>query len=206
MTLSAEEVAELKEQLRQQVMHLPDQQRQAAEAQITAMSAEALEAMLEQQRSRAPSSGQKTIFRLIVNKEVQSYHVEENADAVAVLDINPIAKGHTLVIPKVAVSEIKDIPTGVHQLAEKLTTQLAKAVDAKKVSIIPDKKFGEAYLHLVPITDKELTLNAPRTTADPKELSMFAESLNIVSKPEPEKIVLTKSETNQVLRLRRRIP
>lgn len=206
MPLTPEEVEELKEQLRQQVQHLPEQQRQTAEAQIESLSAEALESMLEQQRSRAPASNQKSIFRMIIDNEVKSYRVEENKDALAVLDINPIAKGHTLVIPKSPVSEIKDIPAGAHQLASELSKTLAKAVNAKKIEIIPDKKFGEAHLHLIPITDKPLGLNSPRTPNDEKELAILAESLKLVKKPEPEKIKLTKAETNQVYRLARRIP
>lgn len=206
MTLSPEEVEELKEQLKQQVQHLPDQQRQAAETQINSLSPEALESMLEQQRTRTPAPGQKTIFRMIIDKEVQSHRIDDNVDAVAVLDINPIAKGHTIIIPKTAVSEIKDIPSGAHALAAELSKTLAKAVDAKKVQIIPDKKFGEAYLHLIPVTDNELNLNSPRSSADPKELSQLAESIQLTKKPEPEKIKLTKAETNQVLRVSRRIP
>lgn len=206
MALSPEEVDELKEQLKQQIQHLPDQQRQAAEAQIASLSPEALESMLEQQRSRAPAPGQKTIFRMIVDKEVQSHIIEENSDALAVLDINPISKGHTLVLPKISVAEIKDLPPSIHAFAAQVAKTLQKALDAKKIDIIPDKKFGEAYLHLIPVTDKELTLASPRTQGDQKELAQLAESLKLVKKPEPEKIVLTKAEANQVLRLRRRMP
>ena len=206
MVLTPDEIEELKEQLRQQVQNLPEQQRQAAEAQIESLSADALESMLEQQRSRAPAAGQKSIFRMIIDNEVQSYRLEENKEALAVLDINPITKGHTLVIPKSPVAEIKDIPAGAHQLASEISKTLAKAVDAKKIDTIPEKKFGEAYLHLIPITDKPLTLNAPRTQGNQKELAMFAESFKLAKKPEPEKIKITKTETNQVYRLARRIP
>lgn len=206
MPLAPEEVIELKIQLRQQIQHLPEQQRQAAEAQIESLSAEALESMLDQQRSHAPTKGQKSIFRMIVDNEVQSHRIEENKEALAVLDINPIAKGHTLIIPKSPVSEIKDIPAGAHQLASELSKTLAKALDAKKVDIVPDKKFGEAYLHLIPLADKPLTLNSPRTQGDQKELASLTESLKLAKKPEPEKIKITKAETNQVYRLARRIP
>src|SRR3989338_1247945 len=205
MTLSPEEVEELKEQLRQQIQHLPDQQRTAAEAQIAALSSEALESMLQQQRPNAPASGQKTIFRMIVDKDVQSYQIEDNADALAVLDINPITKGHTIIIPKKPVTDVKEIPEGAHQLASHLSKTLVRAVDAKKVEIITDKKFGEAYIHLIPVFDTPVTLSSPRSSADQKDLSQLSESIKLMKKPEPEKIKLTKAETNQVLRLGRKI-
>lgn len=66
--LSAEEIQELKDQLSEQIQHLPSDKKAAAQAQIDNMSSEALEAMLNQQSSKKPQE----ILRSIVNGEIPS--------------------------------------------------------------------------------------------------------------------------------------
>ncbi len=109
MPLTPEQVTELKNQLKAQLDHLPPEQKKEGEKQIDAMSAEALELMLKQQQSQQPSGG-KTIFRMIINGDVPSTKTGENAKALAVLDINPISKGHILIIPRKPVKTPKQIP------------------------------------------------------------------------------------------------
>ena len=208
MPLTLEQVQELKAQLKEQVQHLPEAQRQQAEEHIENMSANALEAMLQQQQVR--SSSKKTIFRMIVDGDVESAKIADNADAVAVLDINPISKGHMIIIPKQAVTRTSDIPKGATQLAEHLARSLLSFLQAKKIDIIPDMKFNEAYLHLLPVYQKHdapLTLASPRSSASPAELQELAESIKLfIEKPQPEKITQTKPMPTESLKLPRRIP
>ena len=89
-------INELKNQLLTQIQNLPSEQREHAKQQIESMSPQALETMLQQQQS----SSDKNIFRLIVDKEVDSVIVAETLNSIAVLDINPISEGHTIIIPK----------------------------------------------------------------------------------------------------------
>ena len=89
MTLTPKQIQELKTQLLQQIQHLPKEQQEQAGAQIESMSPEALEIMLQQQSQQSENN----IFRLIVNKEVESVIIEENSAVIAVLDINPISEG-----------------------------------------------------------------------------------------------------------------
>ena len=99
MTLTKEQIQELKKQLFDQIENLPLGQKESAQNQINSMSSEALEVMLKQQQT------QVKIFRKIASKEIPSRIIEENEEALAVLEIRPISKGHSIIISK---SEIKD--------------------------------------------------------------------------------------------------
>src|SRR3989344_6296360 len=124
MTLTQEQIIELKNQLKEQVTHLSPDKKAHALAQIESLSPQALEAMIEQQKERGQSAGgnqkeEKTIFRMIIDKDIKSVTVDENKVALAVLDINPISKAHIIIIPKKSVSDTKDLPSHAFVLANK---------------------------------------------------------------------------------------
>ncbi len=203
MALTKEQVKELKSQLKQQIQHLPSSQRKEAEYQIDFMSDKAIEEMLKQQQS---SSG-KTIFRMIVNEEIESVKVGENSESVAVLDINPISKGHILIIPKHPVFSPKEIPKVAFSLAEDLSKKIIENLKAISTKAHTETKFGEAILNLIPIYDKDLDINAKRLKSsieELKEIKRILETIKIEKKPELIKVEKPKSQ--DLIRLKRRIP
>ncbi len=203
MTLSNEDAQELKSQLKSQVQNLPAAQKEAALQQIDSLSNDALEAMLEQQKER---SG-KSIFRMIANKETESIYVGENEDAVAVLDINPISKGHTLIIPKNAVKTPKDIPKSAFALAEEVSKKIIDHLKAKSTKAETDTQFGEAIIHLIPIYDKDLNTKSPRSKASPSDLEEIKKSLETIKiEKKVEKLEKPKKPRKRVIKLQRRIP
>ena len=204
MVLTNEEIKELRRQLSEQIRSMPEEQRSAAQTQIDSMSPEALEAMLNQQKVQ---SG-KTIFRMLVAGEVDSVKVGENPDAIAVLDINPISRGHAIIIPKTAISDKNKIPKGVYGLAEELSKKVIEHLGAKSTRAEASEQFGEAVLHLIPIYDAELDLNSKRSKASPDELVAVKRSLEVIKidKPKPRLIVKRKPKKVPVLKLNRRIP
>jgi histidine triad (HIT) family protein len=97
-----------------------------------------------------------SVFSKIVNGEIPCYKIAENEAFLAFLDITPLRKGHTLVIPKKETDYIFDIDD--QQLAEFI--QFAKLVANKIKAAIPCKKVGmtviglevpHAHIHLIPI-------------------------------------------------------
>ena len=97
-----------------------------------------------------------SIFTRIVNGEIPSYKVAEDDNYYAFLDINPLAAGHTLVIPKHEVDYIFDLETEEYAGLWKFAQKVAKAID----SAIPCKRVGvavlgmevpHAHIHLVPL-------------------------------------------------------
>jgi Diadenosine tetraphosphate (Ap4A) hydrolase and other HIT family hydrolases len=98
-----------------------------------------------------------TIFSKIVNGEIPCYKIAENDEFFAFLDINPLAKGHTLVIPKIEVDYIFDLDDTL--LGRMMA--FAKTVAKAQERVIPCKRVGmtviglevpHAHIHLIPIT------------------------------------------------------
>lgn len=198
MSLTPQEVIELKSQLKSQISHLPTEQKSEALKQIDSMSPDALEAMLSQQNQK------ENIFRLIISNSVDSVKVGENSSALAVLDINPISQGHILIIPKFSVKTPKTIPPEAFNLSESLSKKITENLKAVSVRLETDVKFGEAIINLIPIYDKELTKNSPREKATTEDLKKIKTKLETI-KPQKkeEKIKIEKKITK--LKLPRRI-
>ena len=208
MVLTEEQVKELKKQLSEQIKDMPVDKRAEAQAQIDSMSSEALETMLKQQQA-GQGGGGKNIFRMIVDGEADSIKVGESGDAVAVLDINPISRGHVMVIPKKAVKTPEEVSKGVFALAEEVSKKITDSLKAKSVRAETTTQFGEAIVHLIPIYDKDLDLNSPRSKASPEELQEVKKSLEIIKvekKVEKIKIKKKRGRKPKPLKLKRRVP
>lgn len=202
MALTEIQIQELKDQLRAQVSNLSPQQKEAALKQIDSLSPEALEAMVKQQQEKQSNS----IFRMIVNKETSSVIIGENSEALAVLDINPISRGHSLIIPKKAVTHAKDIPKEAIDLAEDLGKKIGLNLKAKSTKIEPDTQFGEVIVHLIPIYDSDLTLDSPRKKATLKELEEIRKALETIRiEKKVEKIKVKKPRKQKPIKLPMRI-
>ena len=97
-----------------------------------------------------------SLFSKIVRGEIPCHKVAENDRFLAFLDIRPLAKGHTLVIPKKEVDSIFDVEDDDYQALFLFAKQVAKAIKA----VVPCKRIGvsviglevpHAHIHLVPI-------------------------------------------------------
>ncbi len=97
-----------------------------------------------------------SIFTRIVNGEIPSYKVAEDDNYYAFLDINPLALGHTLVIPKKEVDYIFDLESseyaGLWAFAHKVAKALGNAVPCKRVGVaVLGMEVPHAHIHLVPL-------------------------------------------------------
>ena len=202
MALTSEQVKELKEQLISQVQHLPEPKKSEAIKQIETLSPQALETMLKQQGKEKSS---EKIFRLVVSGEIPSEKLDENKSAIAVLEINPISKAHSLIIPKEPVTDPKKLPKSAISLAKKLSKKIISKLKAKSAEIQPEKKFGEVIINVIPVYDSPLTLDSPRHKAEKSELEEISQKLKTKQKPKIEKI---KKSTQQleIIKLPRKIP
>jgi len=126
-----------------------------------------------------------TIFTKIANGEIPSYKVAENEDYYAFLDISPLAKGHTLVIPKhVEDDYIFNLDSKTYQGLWEFAAQVAKALKAA----VPCKRVGvcvlgmevpHTHIHLVPLNSEgDLNFKNERVKLSPEEFSQIAESIN----------------------------
>lgn len=98
-----------------------------------------------------------TIFTRIAKGEIPSYKVAENEDFYAFLDINPLAKGHTLVIPKNVEDDYifhldKETYDGLWAFARKVAIALKASVPCKRVGVaVLGMEVPHTHIHLVPL-------------------------------------------------------
>ncbi len=105
-----------------------------------------------------------SIFTKIVNGEIPAYKVAEDENYFAFLDIFPVAKGHTLVIPKKEVDYLFDLDdetyAGLQIFAKKVAKGLKKAIPCKKVgTLVLGLEVPHAHIHLVPMQNEGDLLN-----------------------------------------------
>ena len=105
-----------------------------------------------------------SIFTKIVNGEIPAYKVAEDENYLAFLDIFPVAKGHTLVIPKKEVDYLFDLDdelyTGLQLFAKKVAAGLKKAIPCEKVGVLVlGLEVPHTHIHLVPMQNEGDLLN-----------------------------------------------
>jgi len=126
-----------------------------------------------------------SIFSKIVAGDIPSYKVAEDADYYAFLDINPLAEGHTLVIPKKEVDYIFDLDektySGLWAFASKVAKAQKKAIPCKRIGVaVLGMEVPHTHIHLVPLqSEGDLDFRKPK-----KELSQerFVQIAQMISK------------------------
>lgn len=118
-----------------------------------------------------------TIFSKIVAGEIPCYKVAESDKFLAFLDINPLAEGHTLVIPKTEIDYIFDIPdTMLGEMmifAKKVAKAIEKAVPCKRIGIaVIGLEVPHAHIHLIPINQvDDINFSRKKISFTPEEFN-----------------------------------
>ncbi len=124
-----------------------------------------------------------SIFTKIINGEIPSYKVAEDENFYAFLDIFPVAKGHTLVIPKKEVDYLFDLDeetyTGLHLFARKVAEGLKRVIPCKKVGVLVlGLEVPHAHIHLVPMqTEADLLNFSKKLSFSPDEFAEIQETI-----------------------------
>ncbi len=109
-----------------------------------------------------------TIFSKIINGEIPCYKVAENDKFFAFLDINPVQKGHTLVVPKEEIDYIFDIDDDDIQemmlFAKQVAVKIKNAIPCVKVGVaVIGLEVPHAHIHLVPMQNEgDLDFKRPK--------------------------------------------
>lgn len=201
--LSNEQTAQIKKQLLQQIENFPSDKKDIAKQQIEAMDSTQLEGFLKQNNAAQQSQDpQQCIFCSIVEGKIPSSKIDENKDAIAILEINPISKGHALVIPK---NHSEKISKSITSFAEKIAEKIKSKLKPKNVEITPSELFGHKILNILPIYKNE-NFNSERHQAKPEELEQIISQLE----EKPKKKIIKKAKPKRInqkdIRLPKRIP
>jgi len=118
-----------------------------------------------------------SIFSKIIAGEIPAYVVAESIEFLAFLDINPLAEGHVLVIPKKEVDYIFDLDdetyTGLQIFAKIVATAIKKAIPCKKVGVaVIGLEVPHTHIHLIPLNRvDDLNFSRPKLSFTDAELS-----------------------------------
>ncbi len=125
-----------------------------------------------------------SIFSRIISGDIPSYKIAENEKLFAFLDINPLAKGHTLVVPKLEVDYIFDLEDDLLSEMMVYAKSVAKAikasVDCNRVAVmVLGLEVPHAHIHLVPIqSEKDIDLSKPRVELSPEQFIELAQHIS----------------------------
>ena len=129
-----------------------------------------------------------TLFSKIVAGEIPAYKVAESIDFLAFLDINPLAEGHVLVIPKKEVDYLFDLDdetyTGLQLFAKIVAGGIRKAIPCKRVGVaVIGLEVPHAHIHLIPLNKvSDINFERPKLSFRPEQLEATAEKIRMALK------------------------
>lgn len=125
-----------------------------------------------------------TIFTKIANGEIPSYKVAENDDYYAFLDINPLAAGHTLVIPKHVEDDYifnldEEVYSGLCAFARKVAKAIGNAVPCKRVGVaVLGMEVPHTHIHLIPLnSESDMDFRKKKLEMSPEEFAGTASAI-----------------------------
>jgi len=124
-----------------------------------------------------------SIFTKIIQGEIPSYKIAEDENFYAFLDINPLAKGHTLVVPKMEVDYIFDIEDAYLKeyfaFSKKVARGIDKVIACKRVGVaVVGLEVPHAHIHLIPLnTIYDIDFKQPKLQFSIEEFEEIAESI-----------------------------
>ena len=124
-----------------------------------------------------------TIFSKIVKGEIPSYKIAEDEHFYSFLDINPVAKGHTLVVPKKEIDYIFDLDdetlAQMTLFAKKVAKALKVAIECKRIGVtVIGLEVPHVHIHLIPITEgSDMSFKNSKKQFSPQEFEEIANSI-----------------------------
>ena len=124
-----------------------------------------------------------SIFTKIINGEIPSYKVAENDRFYAFLDINPNAKGHTLVVPKKEVNKLFDLDEATYvelmRFSREISIAIKKVIPCDRVGLtVIGLEVPHVHVHLIPLNKMEDIQFIKKVTLSPTEFSNIAKAIS----------------------------
>jgi len=132
-----------------------------------------------------------SIFTKIINGEIPSYKVAEDDNYYAFLDINPLAKGHTLVIPKLEVDYIFGLDdstySGFFAFVKKVSRAIEATINCKRLGmVVYGLDVPHAHIHLIPLhgVGNEINFSNPKVKISHEQFKQIASEISAAFKPD----------------------
>lgn len=212
--MEKEQADEIKEQLLEQIGSSQLENKEQIEEYIKNLNEEQLEEFLKQNKIQLSSvpraknisaSTPKCIFCSIINKETPSYKVAENKKAIAILEINPLSKGHVLIIPNEHTT-IDKLSKFSFNLAQKVAKKIKKKLKPEDVKIETSSIQEHAIIQIIPFYKDQKTEKRKVEEEELKELQSMLETKKRKSRKPKNKKILTEDSIKNLPEISFRIP
>ncbi|MEC7083837.1 MAG: HIT domain-containing protein [Bacteroidota bacterium] len=126
-----------------------------------------------------------SIFTKIIKGEIPCYKIAEDDRFIAFLDVSPIKKGHTLVVPKAQIDYLFDLDDSLLSdlmiFAKKVAQKMERAISCERIGIaVIGLEVPHAHIHLVPLdTVGDIDFSQPKLQLSAKEMIEIADSIRI---------------------------
>jgi histidine triad (HIT) family protein len=155
-----EEFKEIKAQILEQVERLPNENKEQIKKYIESLDEEGLSDFLEKNNIQVRqkeldidkpeiNKEQECIFCSIIAGKIPSYKIAENKKSIIILEINPVSKGHLIVLPKNH-GTIENIPKSAMTLAQKFSKKIKKKLKAEDLKIETSSFMDHAIINIIP--------------------------------------------------------
>lgn len=208
MTFTQEQAEEIKKQLYDEIDKMPNADKNQIKEYVEKLNEIELEEFLQKNNINLSESSigkgaeEKPIFQLINEGEIPSYKIAENDTAVAILEINPLARGHTIIVPKQKLS-VEKIPKKAFFLAQRVARKIKKTLKPKEIKIETISLQNYAAINVIPFyKDQELK----KEKANEEELKKLQQLLHITEEVEKPKTTMEKKSEEILMEISNRIP
>ena len=159
MPIPQQQAKQIKQQLLQQIEQQPIENKEQIKQQILAFNEEQLEQFLKQNNIQTDGSSDNSpnnnqtppcIFCSITKGETPSYKIAENKKSIAVLEVNPVSKGHSIILP-LEHSSTEKIPKSAMTLAQKIAKKIKTKLKPEDIKIETSSIQGHSMINIIPI-------------------------------------------------------
>jgi histidine triad (HIT) family protein len=202
--LTDEQTQNIKTHLLDQLENFPEDQRKIIKHKILSMNNEEMETFLKENNlntsKEEKQETQKCIFCAIAKKEIKAYILDENTEYIAILELNPLSKGHTLIIPKEHYL-IDKLPESSIEFAKNISSNISSKLKPKDIQFQKNEVLGHANLEVIPIYDDSKLERKRASEEELKELfNLLHEEIKVPEKktqPEEKKEISEKPQESK---------
>ncbi len=199
MALTKEEAEKIKEHLLKQLGNFPEDKREQIREQVESMTQDQVENFVQQNNLTHLGS---CIFCSIVQGKNPSFKIAEDNENIAILEINPISKGNTLIVPKKHSNKILD---SSKEFTKKVVERIKQKYNPKEIQVVEKNITDHQIVEIMPIFGDE----TERKPASAEDLKKIQEEIlkPIEKKVEPkEDTIVEEVKKEEIIRLKPRIP
>jgi len=216
MALTSEQTEEIKQQLIAQIEKLPQENKEEIKQHILDLNEEQLEEFLKQNKIKITKEGKlqqgdskqtasQCVFCLIAKNQTPSYKIAESSKAMAILEINPLSKGHSIILPLEHIKTDK-LPKSALSLAQKIAKKIKTKLKPEDIKIETSSFQEHSMINVIPIYKNEKLEKHQATESELKQLQSKLETKKRSPRKTKSKTETTESINNNLPQISFRIP